>query len=695
MHSFVLVFVLALTVVSTASAQSSYPAPAWGSPSSGEFVTLAASDIAGLANELPGMYITPEVDTSDWTVYDVTCEQGTSCNPAPGTQRFPSSWGCNAMVGDDATDNSAAMACLWHAGRSPGSDSSFADDMILYFPNGTYNLDRSMNGNAVIRPDNVSDHRGLRGESRTGTILQTTNIHDASRGQVNFLDTEVEASVPGDFGRTNYNYTSSSRASWNGGAGAPRGTTTIVVSNTNGFVDGGWVELRANSLPVQTISDQLFRTRIVPGSISGNSFRIDRPLPDDFTGGGATAIGWRPAEELVFEHMTIRMKYPDHQQGNLNWNMNLNHVADSHIVDVKLVGYQTSLFISNTARLRYAGNELSLHFDKPYNTYGIASSQSTHLTIIDSYFYNTPEGYSCGGSDQGIYLGFNHFAEPEPNPDYDSVCNQGDGNDCVLALSTHVSGPTAHGTTVGNGHLHCSGNLSDVMGEHGSSSCHGTRSPDTSGSFLLHGPSCSNSAIVRNFFESGVWVDWQDGPGRRNFFYGNVLREGDARQRGGLSNGGDFGSKNEAGNAAFNSGHRFNPILVNNSLNTLGGGSNRAFDAGVDDATFLYNVFRAGCRYDGGSSRNPAVAADCGSRVEADSDVPAVNGADITWSNNTTGSNDRDWSATLPSAPGFDENPGFSGGEGDFPYIGADQGPYGGTNGNCLPARWRFNGGSC
>lgn len=694
MYSFVLVCLMAIGLSGTASAQSSYPAPVWGSPSAGDFISVAESDLASFASEFPYMYVEPEVDTSDWTVYDVTCEQGSACNPAPGAQRFPSSWGCSPMVGDDATDNSAALACLWHAGRSPGSDSSFADDTILYFPNGTYNFDRSRNGVSVIRPDNASDHRGLRGESRNGTILQTTNIHGRD-AQVNLVDTEVEQSVPGDAGKTNYNYTSNARVSWNGGAGAPRGTETIVVSSTNGFVDGGWVELRANSLPVQTRSDQLFRTRIVPGSITSNSFRIDRPIPDDFTGGGATAIGWRPAEELVFEHMTIRMKYPDHQLGNMNWNLQLNHVADSHIVDVKLEGYQTSLFLQNVARFRYAQNELSLFFDKPFNTYGIASAGSTHLTIIDSYFYNTPEGYSCGGSDQGIYLAFNHFAEPEPNPAYDSVCNQGDGNDCNIALSSHVSGPTAHGNTVGSGHLHCSGNLEDVLGQRGSASCHGTRSPDSSGSFLLHGPSCSNSAIVRNFFESGVWVDWQDGPGRRNFFYGNVLRAGDARQRGGLGNGGDFASKNEAGNAAFNSGHRFNPILINNSLNTLGGGSNRAFDAGVDDATVMYNVFREGCRYDGGSSPNAAIRADCGSRQTADSDVPAVNGASITWSNNTPGANDRDWSATLPSAPGFEGDPGFSGGQGDFPYIGADQGPMGGTDAGCLPAKARFNGGSC
>ncbi|MEM6989555.1 MAG: hypothetical protein AAF721_03630 [Myxococcota bacterium] len=661
------------------------------------FVPFAESDIADL--DLPNIYVEPEVDTSDWTVYDVTCQEGADCTPADGSAAFPSAWGCDALVGDDATDNATALVCLWWGGQAQGSDASTLDETIFFIPDGTYNFGSALNGVDVFRPDILSDHRGLRGESRAGTILQTTNIADGSAPQVNFFETEFEADIPGDAGAPNYNYTMTDRVAWNAGAGAARGSTTIEVADTDGFVDGGWVELRADSTPEQTVSNQLFRVRIVPGSIvPDTSLEIDRPLPDDFTGGNATAIGWRPSEGLVFEHFTLRMKYPDHQQGNLNWLLNFNHTAESHVVDVDLHGYQVAVYITESARIRYAQNTLQLNFDKPFNTYGIALAASTHLTILDSYFFNTPEGIACGSAAQEIFLGFNHFAQPEENSDYDSDCNGGDGNDCVLYLDGHNEGPTAHGTTLGGGYLHCSNQENDVLGLQGSASCHGTRCQDTSGSFLLHNGSCSNTAIVRNVFESGVWVDWSDGPGRRNLFFGNVFREPQApdyiaRQRGGLGNGGDFSSKNDAGNAAFVRGYRFNPILVNNSINALGGGSNNAFDAGMQDATISHNVFRERCDYDGGSNPSPEIAADCGATVAADPDVPAVDDASISWSNNDVGVDDRTWTDLMPSAPGFDADPGLSCGSGPFPYIGADMGPNGGTDEFCLPAKYRHDGG--
>lgn len=661
-----------------------------------DFVPVSESDIADV--DLPNIYVEPEVDTSAWTVYDVTCREGDGCTPAEGAVAFPSAWGCEPMVGDDATDNSTALACLWWGGRSQGSDASDLDGTIFFVPDGTYNFGTALNGVAVFRPDVLSDHRGLRGESRDGTILQTTHIDDGAVEQVNFFETEFEANVPGNANAPNYNYTMTERIAWNGGSGAPRGATTIEVGDTSGFVDGGWIELRAESTPEQTVSDQLFRARIVEGSITATSLEIDRPLPDDFTGGNANAIGWRPTEALVFEHLTVRMKYPDHQQGNLNWLLNFHHTVESHVVDVKLHGYQVAAYITESARIRYAQNELQLSFDKPYNTYGIALAFSTHLTILDSYFFNTPQGFACGEASQEIYLGFNHFAQPEPNDAYDSECTQGDGNDCVLHLEGHNAGDTAHGTTIGPGYLHCSGQEDDVLGLRGSASCHGTRCQDASGSFLLHNGSCNNTTLVRNHFESGVWVDWSNGPGRRNFFFGNVFREPHdtdfiALQRGGNENGGDFGSKGEAGNAAFVAGYRFNPVLVNNSINTLGGGSNHAFDAGMQDATIAYNVFRERCDYDGGSAPDPAIAADCGARVQADDDVPAVDDAAIVWSDNAVGVDDRNTSALMPTAPGFSSDPGFSCGSGPFPYIGADMGPNGGSDAYCLPAKFRHDGG--
>ena len=448
-----------------------------------DFVAVADSDIAGF--DLPNIYVEPEVDTSDWTVYDATCQDGSGCTAADGAVAFPTEWGCEPLVGDDATDNSAALACLWWGGQPQGSDASSLDDTIFFLPDGTYNFGTALNGVAVFRPDILSDHRGLRGQSRDGTILQTTHVDDASVGQVNFFETEFEADVPGDAGAANYNYTMTERVPWSGGAGAARGATTIELGDTSGFVDGGWIELRADSTPEQTVTAQLFRARIVAGSVSASSLQIDRPLPDDFTGGNATAIGWRPTEELVFEHLTLRMKYPDHQEGNLNWLLNFNHTAESHVVDVSLHGYQVAAYITESARIRYAQNELQLNFDKPFNTYGIALAAATHLTFFDSYFFNTPEGIACGGAAQEIYFGFNHFAQPQPNGDYDSDCTEGDGNDCVLYLDGHDTGATAHGTTVGPGHLHCSNQENDVLGLQGSASCHGTRSQDTSGSFLL------------------------------------------------------------------------------------------------------------------------------------------------------------------------------------------------------------------
>ncbi|MBL4685757.1 MAG: hypothetical protein JKY37_14275 [Nannocystaceae bacterium] len=523
------------------------------------FISVAESDIADV--DLPNVYVEPEVDTSEWTVYDVTCEEGSGCTPADDALAFPSAWGCEPFVADDASDNAAALACQWWGGRPQASDASDLDGTIFFVPDGTYEFGSALNGVDVFRPDVRSDHRGLRGQSREGTILQTTNIDDGSVGQVNFFETEFEADIPGDAGAPNYNYTMAERVSWGGGSGAARGTTTIEVGETDGFVDGGWIELRADSTTEQTISDQLFRARIVAGSIvPGSSLEIDRPLPDDFVGGNATAIGWRPSEGLVFEHLTLRMKYPDHQQGNLNWLLNFNHTAESHVVDVDLHGYQVAVYITHSARIRLAQNELQLSFDKPFNTYAIALADSTHLTILDNYFFNTPEGIACGGAAQEIFLGFNHFAQPLENPDYDSDCSQGDGNDCVLYLEGHVDGETAHGTTVADGYLHCSSQEDDVLGLQGSASCHGTRCQDTSGSFLLHNGSCSNTAVVRNVFESGVWIDWSDGAGRRNFFFGNVFREPQApdyvaRQRGGLE-------------TAATSGRRMTPEMRPSSVAT-------------------------------------------------------------------------------------------------------------------------------
>ena len=178
--------------------------------------------------------------------------------------------------------------------------------------------------------------------------------------------------------------------------------------------------------------------------------------------------------------------------------------------------------------------------------------------------------------------------------------------------------------------------------------------------------------------------------------FGNVFQADDYNSiGGGVENGAEFGQKDEGGGAGYSAGHRYNPLIINNNMGRLGGGSLNAFDAGMDDAYIWYNVIRDRCDYDGGGARNGAIAADCGAQVRVNSTPPAVPGASISWQNNDVGVDDRTNGAPMPSAPGMTTDPGLEGGSTPFPYIGADMGPNGGAGSGCLPARWRFNGGSC
>ena len=96
-----------------------------------------------------------------------------------------------------------------------------------------------------------------------------------------------------------------------------RGATQINVSNTNELSVGSWFRLYANRKGVQGASNRLYYARV--SSMTAGQITIYRPLPDDFNGGGATVSSWYPAENLVLENCTVRMKHPDHQRAGLGF----------------------------------------------------------------------------------------------------------------------------------------------------------------------------------------------------------------------------------------------------------------------------------------------------------------------------------------------------------------------------------------
>ncbi len=637
MHSFVLVLLAALVAL-PASAQSTYEIPTWETPVPGSFITLAGSDLSGLANTIPDINVAEEVDTSGWVEFNVTT--------AGGTGRLSS---CGNMDRTGSSDNSDAFNCMMR---------NMGDNALLYFPDGTYDFGRAYDGFSVFRPSQHFDNRGLRCESR-GAVLNMTGDNNNTVFLAESEDRELGTS-----------------RSWNGGTGAARGETVIRVNSTSGFTVGGWVYLRANPTAVQDIAERQYYSKIA--SIGAGTLTLDRALPDDFSGGGATAAPWFPTENLVLENCTMRMEHPDHQRMGLGFLWRMNAVGSGHIKNVHFHStYQYHLLIENSARILVTGTDFSdSHWDKPFNGYSVMVHNSSEISFVDGHMEGSPQNIACGGGSQGLVFAFMDIRGPLPNqPAFDRGCNEGTGNIC---------------RQVSHGHpLHCSSHSFDLDGTNGDAACRGTSVDVTSGSLLFHNKSCSQTAVIRSNIEPQIWLDFQGGPGRNNFFYGNTLAaRGTTSADGAQGEPGDYVVKQEQ-NSQTPEGYRQNFIWANNTVENFGvtGGFNRMGD-GVQ---VLDNVIRGRCFYNNGSGEN----ADGGActRINEGGNSPGRN--DV-FNNNTVGSGTHPsgYSRTMPSAPGFSDWSMLEGADlGQAPFVGPEMGDPDSAPG-CLPATRRWYG-SC
>jgi hypothetical protein len=683
------------------------PALACAGGGGGDFVSwddpAIPASVQAVESRLPYAYYVPEKDlTSGWTFYDVTCEEGDGgCTPAPGTSRFPSAWGCDPMVADrtngSPTDNGASLRCMWWTGGSYRSDDSAESPFVLYFPeDGDNHYGMGPGGgtenNSIMRPDPWSDNRGIVCES-TDVHVGTFNIDDAATSQVNLLDTEGS--------------TVGSAQSW---SGAARGATVLTgIASTSGFATGDWLQITATAGAELGNNSAHYLAKIASVD-SASQVTIDRPLPIDFDNGGASLQEYAMVENLVFRDCTFDMKYPEHQQGGLNWVMNLQRVVESELSGSVIHGYQSPVLWSNAARNRIAGNDYQSEWDKPWNSYLASNDRHHDYFMVNNHLKNMPQGFSCNAGNGG-WVGFNHWAPVEANASADTSCDSdfGGGNDCTTADPTgavYLSHSGAHGATVagtnaggGTAHFHCNSNDVDDASGMGSgiTSCGGTRSGVNSGSVTLHGPTCSNTSFVHNYLGAGIWMDGDSGPGWNHFFNGNVLRDEGTTSH--IKIGGDGGNwvlVTDTGTGGYDAGFRFNPVILNTVMNNFGS-SGVAFDAGMDGAEILYSLIQGTCHYNGGSTPDSTLDAACTSGA-GNGGFPVPENPSIGWDNVTVNAATPSWSAVLPSADPhiteeqilgeFDDTTGF-------PWIGADQGAEGGTSADCLPARKRHNGGSC
>lgn len=632
MQSLLLVFIFAW-VASPAFAQN-YEEPRWPAPEG--FVDIAQSDLSALSTTIPYIHVADEVDTVGWTEYNVTT--------AGGTGRLSS---CANMDNTGTSDNSAAFNCMMR---------NMGDNALLYFPNGVYDFARARDGRSLFRFDASSDNRGIRCESR-GAVLQTTGDHN---NPVSLLNGE-EVSL-------------GSTRSWNGGSGATRGTTVIRVSSTSGFTAGGWVYLYASANSQQDSHNRHYYTKIE--SVGNGTITIDRPLPDDFNGGGATAAPWYPAENMVIENCTIRQENPDHQQIYLTWLVRWNGVGGGHIKNVHFnSAYQYHFLMENSARVLVTQTDFSdLHWDKPYNGYSTWIARVSDVTMMDGHMQDAPQYIACGSGGLGTVIAFMDIRGPVDNqPAFDRSCNEGSGNTC---------------RQVNHGHpLHCSNNAGDLDGSFGDSACRGSRVDVVSGSILFHNGSCSQTAVIRNHIEPQIWIDYNGGPGRNNFFYGNTMTAGrtiSAETASGSP--GDFAVKGAS--YGMPPGYKQNYIWANNTIGNLGvqGGYNLYGD-GVQ---VLDNVIRGRC-YSNDGSGQAAHGGACSQAPQRD----GIGGINNVFSNNTVGQRTRpgSYNRTMPSAPGFSDWSRLQGGDASMaPFVGPEMGDPEATS-SCLPAAMRWYGG--
>ncbi|MEZ4290407.1 MAG: hypothetical protein R3E53_07660 [Myxococcota bacterium] len=80
--------------------------------------------------------------------------------------------------------------------------------------------------------------------------------------------------------------------------------------STTRYAPGSWVQLTANPNSVQDAATRKWFSRVV--GIESGAIIIEHPLPEDFTGGGAQARAYTPAEDWVFRNLTIQFEDGNH-----------------------------------------------------------------------------------------------------------------------------------------------------------------------------------------------------------------------------------------------------------------------------------------------------------------------------------------------------------------------------------------------
>ncbi|HPG25513.1 MAG TPA: hypothetical protein PLW10_07765, partial [Myxococcota bacterium] len=412
------------------------------------------------------------------------------------------------------------------------------------------------------------------------------------------------------------------------------------------------------------------------------------PLPEDFTGGGAQARAYTPAEDWVFRNLTIQFEDGNHLSP-MSMMFATKGMAGLEIDNVTMRGaYRQFMIIERGADVRVHHSDFfDMTWDKATNGYGFIIAESSRVWLHDNHIQHVT-GIAFSNNSQHVLVTYNDIRAPSINPRFNVSCrgNDGDGggNDCDIDLSTHLS----HGPTVGNGYLHCSTNEDDLLGYRGDASCRGTPAGAVYSCVEWHDRSASNTLFMRNYCEGPIWFDNAFGPGRNNFLYGNWLStpvEGTPNFNTNPGDSGDFAFRDVGG--ALPSGYRQNAIWANNLLEGSFGVMN-GYNAYGDGVRAEDNVILGSCR-DADAAGHDADGGACSNDSELRGGVNGV------WANNTVGAptHGPGYSRTMPTLPGFTDWPEFSvTPEIPGPYIGPEMGNPASTT-KCLPAWQRFNGG--
>lgn len=648
---------------------------------SADFVPLALSDLAPLAGALPTVHPATPVDTSGWSVFDVTTV-GRTDPDGPGPADFR---GCESIV-PGGPDNSAALECMFL---------NSGERALLRFPDGDYDFDTGRDVGQVFRPRPAYQHRGIVCDSRRASLRLTGTDFRTGGERVQLLE--------GDEPVWNAPATE-----WNGGAGATRGATVIQVASTAGFstvegADGQWVVLAALPNALQDDSLRRYAAKVV--AIGPGSITIDRPLPDEFDGGDATARAWNPTRGWVVRGCHIVFTEPEHQANNASWAIRYANMVESEISDVHVEGaYRSAIQLSNTARTLVASSDITdSAYDKGPNSFALDDGGGSDNTWVDLHTHNVVTAFACTGSTQGAIVAFNDFRGMDPNPAWDPFCDDddpidglGDANDCdvvaIEAAHAAVHAPVLpddpnDSPDLGPAWFHCSTiDRGDARGLNGGGSCQGTRAGAVYSTAEWHDSTCSNSVFMRNYVGGGsLWFDTAFGPGVGNFFFGNVFVPGvpefDVSP-------GRSGSFHVLDSGLPPPGYGRTDVWANNVVDIFGSGL--GYDAMGRGVQVHDNVIRTAC------FSNPAPGEDAdGADCAGTNSGGAYFGRNTVWANNTVGADDHGpgYTRRMPSAPGLPDWP-------DWAVVPASEAPFVGpemgdpdANPSCLPAAERWYGG--